>query len=106
MEESSKVENDFFIIKRNIYSLPASTISEHDHTKTKEPRSRFSTYCKNHICTLRNLKLRILRFFPFLLIFKNYQIRSDLLGDIVAGLTVGIMHIPQGLSYEDMISYC
>ena len=27
---------------------------------------------------------------------KNYNIRQDLMGDIIAGLTVGIMHIPQG----------
>ena len=27
---------------------------------------------------------------------KNYNVKSDLPTDIVAGLTVGIMHIPQG----------
>lgn len=27
---------------------------------------------------------------------KDYNIRTDLTGDIVSGLTVGIMHIPQG----------
>ena len=34
--------------------------------------------------------------FPFLTIMKDYNIRTDLSGDIIAGLTVGIMHIPQG----------
>lgn len=36
------------------------------------------------------------KFFPFIGIMKNYSVREDLQGDIVAGLTVGIMNIPQG----------
>jgi MFS superfamily sulfate permease-like transporter len=30
---------------------------------------------------------------------KNYRIKEFLLADILAGLTVGIMHIPQGMAY-------
>ncbi|XP_021349060.1 prestin-like isoform X2 [Mizuhopecten yessoensis] len=37
--------------------------------------------------------------FPFLDILKEYNIKKDLSGDIVSGLTVGIMHIPQGMAY-------
>lgn len=33
---------------------------------------------------------------PFVAILSNYNIRSDLLSDVMAGLIVGIMHIPQG----------
>jgi len=39
----------------------------------------------------------LLSLFPFIGIMKQYSIRRDLLSDIIAGLTVGIMHIPQGL---------
>lgn len=39
------------------------------------------------------------RFFPFLNWARNYQI-SWLNGDIVAGLTVGMMLIPQGMAYS------
>jgi len=39
----------------------------------------------------------ILGLFPFIRIMKGYSIRSDLLGDLVAGLTVGVMVIPQGM---------
>ena len=33
---------------------------------------------------------------PFIKIFKGYNVKTDLFGDAVAGLTVGIMNIPQG----------
>lgn len=36
------------------------------------------------------------RFLPFINIMRNYSPREDLQGDIIAGLTVGIMNIPQG----------
>ena len=47
-------------------------------------------------CTGRCLKDFLFMLFPFIAILKNYKIRQDLTGDIIAGLTVGIMHIPQG----------
>ena len=34
--------------------------------------------------------------FPFINILGGYSVRNDLLSDVMAGLIVGIMHIPQG----------
>lgn len=48
-------------------------------------------------CSRPCLKGRLYSTFPFINILRNYNIRQDIMGDIVAGLTVGIMHIPQGL---------
>jgi len=38
----------------------------------------------------------LLSLFPFISIMSQYSLRRDLFSDIIAGLTVGIMHIPQG----------
>ena len=47
-------------------------------------------------CSIACWKDFFYRLFPFIGIMKNYSPREDLQGDIVAGLTVGIMNIPQG----------
>jgi len=49
-------------------------------------------------CTLSGpcVKKLLLSFFPFIGIMGKYNLRQDLFSDIIAGLTVGIMHIPQG----------
>ncbi|XP_076448615.1 prestin-like [Babylonia areolata] len=41
----------------------------------------------------------VMRVFPFLSILQGYSLRADLPRDLVAGLTVGVMHVPQGMAY-------
>lgn len=47
-------------------------------------------------CSKACMKSFLYRFLPFINIMKNYTVREDLPGDVIAGLTVGIMNIPQG----------
>ncbi|OON17076.1 hypothetical protein X801_07093, partial [Opisthorchis viverrini] len=41
----------------------------------------------------------LLTFLPFITILRKYQWKTWLLNDFIAGLTVGIMHVPQGMAY-------
>ncbi|GFO10661.1 sulfate transporter-like, partial [Plakobranchus ocellatus] len=50
-------------------------------------------------CTSDQWKRWALSVFPFIRIMRRYEWRSDLPSDIVAGLTVGIMQLPQGMAY-------
>lgn len=47
-------------------------------------------------CSPECVKKSIFSFLPFINIMKAYNIKEDLMGDVISGLTVGIMHIPQG----------
>ncbi|CAI4231361.1 unnamed protein product [Auanema sp. JU1783] len=47
-------------------------------------------------------KNRLSKYIPILDWLPNYQWKKHLSGDIVAGLTVGIMHVPQGMAYASL----
>ncbi|CAF1961203.1 unnamed protein product [Rotaria magnacalcarata] len=58
-------------------------------------------YLKNQCATLTFLSClnSFLDKIPILRCLKEYKIRKYLFGDIIAGITVAIMHIPQGMAY-------
>lgn len=68
--------------------------------KTPDPplKQRVAEYAKT--CLTKNkLKSCLHSNFPFVNGLKKYQLLKDLPSDVVSGLTVGIMQIPQGMSY-------
>nr|XP_013798834.1 PREDICTED: solute carrier family 26 member 6 [Apteryx mantelli mantelli] len=50
-------------------------------------------------CSASTAKSLLFRFLPFLRWLPRYPIKDWLLGDIISGFSVGIMHLPQGLAY-------
>lgn len=50
-------------------------------------------------CSGRCIKSAIISKLPILTWLPTYNPRQSLLGDIIAGVTVAIMHIPQGMAY-------
>uniref|UniRef100_A0A0N4ZNC2 STAS domain-containing protein n=1 Tax=Parastrongyloides trichosuri TaxID=131310 RepID=A0A0N4ZNC2_PARTI len=44
----------------------------------------------------------ILGFVPITSIIRNYNIKSNIIPDIVGGITVGVMHVPQGIAYATL----
>ena len=62
----------------------------------KTTRQRLSMVRDRYRCSVECSKSMLLSFLPFIGIMKNYNIKRDIIGDVVAGLTIGIMQIPQG----------
>ncbi|XP_077969967.1 prestin-like isoform X2 [Styela clava] len=62
----------------------------------KQLRKRMLEACT---CNGRRLKTFLRSIFPILIWLPKYDVKNNLLGDIAAGLTVGVVHIPQGLAY-------
>lgn len=86
-------------------SRPAYTQERFDRShKTqarhrKSLRERFHYCCAQLKCSKSCIKHVLLQRLPFIKILSKYSVRKDMMGDLVAGLTIGVMHIPQGQCY-------
>ncbi|KAJ8302085.1 hypothetical protein KUTeg_021072 [Tegillarca granosa] len=70
----------------------------HKKLDLKEKWRSFKDSIPKKKCTMKCCKSFFYELFPFINIMQNYSMRKYLLADLIAGLTVGIIHIPQGKS--------
>ena len=88
-------------IERPVYTQPHfdEVIAQNnpDQRYSKSARERLWALRSKCICSVQCTKSFFFGILPFIRIMKEYNIRTDLVSDILAGLTVGIMQIPQGI---------
>jgi hypothetical protein len=68
---------------------------------SKKPKS-VGKRLKKHFCAnISKLTLKgiLLSWFPILTWLPQYQVKENLLPDMAGGLTVAVLHIPQGMSF-------
>ncbi|KAK0410224.1 hypothetical protein QR680_005014 [Steinernema hermaphroditum] len=75
------------------YSRP-----EQEDELLRRTKKTLSTYY-SPFSSLRAFLATFLSFFPIVRWLPKYDFRQDLMHDIIGGLTVGIMHVPQGIAY-------
>ncbi|XP_029918692.1 sulfate transporter [Myripristis murdjan] len=64
-----------------------------------------SHHLKKHCsCSAEKARAKILGFFPILKWLPRYQLRDWLLGDVMSGLIVGILLVPQSIAYSLLAS--
>ncbi|OQV17037.1 Sulfate transporter [Hypsibius exemplaris] len=77
------------------YNVPATPWVK---LKRKLGRKVYTAFHSRTDCS-RLLKKKLTRTFPLFSWLPRYNLRQDLAKDLVAGITVGIMNIPQGMAY-------
>lgn len=68
--------------------------------RKEDPELTFSEKCKKTARNLTNCSNKrkcVEKVLPFLRIYRKYKIKTDLPNDVIAGFTVGIMQLPQGM---------
>ncbi|XP_055316397.1 solute carrier family 26 member 6-like isoform X2 [Sitodiplosis mosellana] len=63
-----------------------------------KPEDDRKTSCSQWIYNIKPTNI-FLSIFPIFTWLSQYNIKNDLVGDVVSGCTVAIMHIPQGMGY-------
>lgn len=58
--------------------------------------------CLANYCSWRRLRHFFLRLFPCLEMFEEYNCKRDIYPDILTGLTIGFIQIPQSLAYASL----
>ena len=76
-----------------------TTKFENGVEKNKLPEKTLKSFTLDCLkkCKWRNVANSVVGCFPFFNWIKAYQFREWFVGDLVSGLTVGIVHIPQSL---------
>lgn len=106
-EQDSKLVNQ---VEQDFYQLEKSTSSElWNHLDWKGVARRYREMPRQHrgqfwwqmrqSCFCHAFFSTIYNLFPILSSFKNYSFPGDLLTDLMAGFTIAILHIPQGMAY-------
>ena len=88
-----KVFDESQLIQGKVYSSTSSSNWESDRKQC------FHTVCSkisSCSCSWQRCCQFLFRLMPILSWLPKYSIKKDLLADITGGVTVGIMHIPQG----------
>ncbi|XP_041058320.1 prestin isoform X4 [Carcharodon carcharias] len=69
------------------------------HRKEKLKSSRSAKLLQYFRCSTEKAKSMFISFFPILEWLPKYPVKEYLLGDIISGLSTGVMQLPQSLAY-------
>ncbi|KAL6459551.1 hypothetical protein MHYP_G00313100 [Metynnis hypsauchen] len=69
------------------------------HRKERTPKTVGQRVADRFRCSSERAKSVVLSLFPILSWLPSYPVKEYLLGDIVSGLSTGVMQLPQGLAY-------
>ncbi|XP_078677055.1 prestin-like isoform X1 [Branchiostoma floridae x Branchiostoma belcheri] len=92
-----------------VYVPPDQAYIKYDQTNDSGPESSVKERVirnlkKKCTCNKARAKKFLFTILPILAWLPKYRIRENIVGDVVSGITVGIMRIPQGMAYALLAS--
>ncbi|XP_073429733.1 prestin isoform X1 [Dendrobates tinctorius] len=101
-EDECLCQRQKYCIDRPIYTQ--EYLQEHLHLRKKEPTSLLHNVAHSCRCTVKKAKTQLYSFLPILKWLPRYPVKEYLLGDLISGLSTGVMQLPQGLAYALLAS--
>ncbi|XP_056429489.1 prestin isoform X4 [Hyla sarda] len=96
-EDECLCQRQKYCVDRPIYTQ--EYLQEHLHLKKKEPTSFLHKVAQSCRCTAKKAKSQLYSFLPILKWLPRYPVKEFLIGDLISGLSTGVMQLPQGLAY-------
>ncbi|KAL2102471.1 hypothetical protein ACEWY4_001639 [Coilia grayii] len=87
-----------YLLERDVYSETRLS-SEVLHTRKHPPHTLCQRARKHVQCSCDCVKAGLLGLFPIATWLPSYPVKEYLVGDLVSGLSTGVMQLPQGLAY-------
>ncbi|XP_065511686.1 prestin isoform X1 [Caloenas nicobarica] len=86
-----------YCVERPVYNQELLQGQLHRRERTPQTlRQKIAHSCR---CSSKKAKSHLYRFLPILKWLPRYPVREYLLGDIISGISTGVMQLPQGLAY-------
>uniref|UniRef100_A0A8C5R141 Solute carrier family 26 member 5 n=1 Tax=Leptobrachium leishanense TaxID=445787 RepID=A0A8C5R141_9ANUR len=96
-EDDCLSQRQRYYVDRPIYTQ--EFLQEQLHLRKNESQSVCKKIAHSCRCTVKKAKSQLYSFLPILKWLPRYPVKEYLLGDIISGLSTGVMQLPQGLAY-------
>ncbi|KAH0616480.1 hypothetical protein JD844_027605 [Phrynosoma platyrhinos] len=93
-DEIHHASDQRYRVERQVYNQ--GTLQEQLHKKEKTPLPLTQKIAHACRCSSKKAKSVLCSFFPILTWLPRYPVREYLLGDIISGISTGVMQLPQG----------
>nr|XP_020645641.1 prestin isoform X2 [Pogona vitticeps] len=95
--EICHASEQMYCVERRVYNR--GNLQEQLHKKETTPLPLSQKIARSCRCSSKTVKSVLCRFFPIFTWLPRYPVKDYLLGDIISGISTGVMQLPQGLAY-------
>ncbi|XP_015666174.1 prestin [Protobothrops mucrosquamatus] len=99
-DDARPTSSPMYHVERQVYNQ--GILHGQLHTKDKTTRPLGQKIAHTLRCSSKKAKSVLYSFFPILTWLPHYPVKEYLMGDVVSGISTGVMQLPQGLAYASL----